>query len=198
MIEKLSLSSEGNRVIIVDAADQMTPEAANAILKNLEEPGKNIHFILVVHNMSRLLPTIISRCRQLRFAPLNREQTEKIIEKNGGNSSFEQMAQGSPGAALELSGHSLELLKDIQLFMDQQSKPIAAKILKSTQSKRNAPLGFQLLLMEIAKQSKQSSVLCDVYDKINNRYKDMQTYNITPQLALEAALQDVVSCASTQ
>jgi DNA polymerase-3 subunit delta' len=67
----LSAADGGRRVAIVDAADEMNSlAAANALLKLLEEPPPgNVTFFLISHQPSRLLPTIRSRCRELRLAP---------------------------------------------------------------------------------------------------------------------------------
>src|SRR5581483_8430144 len=59
------------RVLIVDAADDLNRNAANALLKILEEPRPKTVLILVSHAPGRLLPTIRSRCRRLTLAPLN-------------------------------------------------------------------------------------------------------------------------------
>jgi DNA polymerase III subunit delta' len=59
------------RVIIIDAADDLERPAANALLKSLEEPPAGTVFLLVSHAPGRLLPTIRSRCRLLRFDPLD-------------------------------------------------------------------------------------------------------------------------------
>ena len=58
------------RAVVVDAIDDLEPGGANALLKNLEEPPPNTVFLLVSHAPERLLATIRSRCRLLRFAPL--------------------------------------------------------------------------------------------------------------------------------
>ncbi len=68
----LSLTSHdgGYRVVIIDPADDMNTNAANALLKNLEEPPARTIFVLVTHSPGALLPTIRSRCQMLRLAPL--------------------------------------------------------------------------------------------------------------------------------
>ena len=58
------------RAIIIDPADDLEKGAVNALLKSLEEPPVGTFFLLVAHRPGRLLPTIRSRCRMLRFAPL--------------------------------------------------------------------------------------------------------------------------------
>lgn len=68
----LSMTSHdgGYRVVIVDPADDMNVSAANALLKNLEEPPSRTVFILIAHSPGGLLPTIRSRCQMIRFSPL--------------------------------------------------------------------------------------------------------------------------------
>ncbi len=70
---------EGYRVILIDAIDDLNRNAANAILKILEEPPKHTLFLLISHNPNKLLPTIISRCRRLHFKPLNQADMEKVV-----------------------------------------------------------------------------------------------------------------------
>ncbi len=69
----LSLSLGDWRVIIVDAVDDLETDGANALLKTLEEPPAQTLFLLVSHSPGRLLPTIRSRCRTLRFQPVGHD-----------------------------------------------------------------------------------------------------------------------------
>ncbi len=64
----------GARVILIDGADKMGEAAANALLKTLEEPPANCHFILTASSLSSLLPTIVSRCNKWTL-PLPDEET---------------------------------------------------------------------------------------------------------------------------
>src|ERR1700722_8141263 len=61
---------DGWRVCIVDTVDELNPNAANALLKILEEPPRQSLFLLVSHAPARVLPTILSRCRKLSLGPL--------------------------------------------------------------------------------------------------------------------------------
>ena len=86
----LSATEGGHRVVVVDAADEMNPSAANALLKVLEEPPKGAVLILVSHQPARLLPTIRSRCRVLRLTTLGPEDmaralAEADVETDGGD-----------------------------------------------------------------------------------------------------------------
>jgi DNA polymerase-3 subunit delta' len=86
------------RVVIIDAIDDLERNAANALLKNLEEPPPESLFLLISHAPGRLLPTIRSRCRMLRFAPLDDRAMAAALRdamRAGG---------GSPGRALRFVG----------------------------------------------------------------------------------------------
>lgn len=74
---------ESNRkVYIVNQADKMTASAANSLLKFLEEPSSDTVAFLITEQSSRMLPTIISRCQQLSFRPINDIQLkERLIEE---------------------------------------------------------------------------------------------------------------------
>src|SRR5437660_6297093 len=67
---------DGWRVCIVDTVDELNPNAANALLKILEEPPQQSLFLLVTHAPSRVLPTILSRCRKL---PLRALSTDDVV-----------------------------------------------------------------------------------------------------------------------
>lgn len=61
VIDRLNMKQISDQYVIVRPADAMTAEAANAFLKNLEEPKEKVHFLLVTDSPSKLLPTILSR-----------------------------------------------------------------------------------------------------------------------------------------
>jgi DNA polymerase III subunit delta' len=98
------------RVVIVDTADDLNPNAANALLKSLEEPPKRTVFLLLVSEPGRLLPTIRSRCRLLPLAPLAPEDLRRAVlaaaenrdEKLVLSESMEALADGSVRRLLEL------------------------------------------------------------------------------------------------
>ena len=72
IIRKLSLSSYegGAKVMLVMFPERMTLEAANKLLKNLEEPQDGTHYFMVSHNPEKIIPTIISRCRIIEVPPI--------------------------------------------------------------------------------------------------------------------------------
>jgi DNA polymerase-3 subunit delta' len=98
------------RTVVIDAADDLERSAANALLKNLEEPPAGTIFFLVSHAPGRLLPTIRSRCRLLRFGRLTDEEVEAVLrqerpaENAAGLRALVRIADGAPGAALRFAG----------------------------------------------------------------------------------------------
>lgn len=105
---QMSSADGGRRVVIVDAADDMNPQAANALLKMLEEPPDRATLLLVSHQPSGLLPTIRSRCRVLRLRPLGAEDMARALTQAGADTAAQttalsELSGGSVGAALRLS-----------------------------------------------------------------------------------------------
>ncbi|MFY0691917.1 MAG: DNA polymerase III subunit delta' [Paracoccaceae bacterium] len=103
----LSNTEGGRRVIIVDAADELNANAANALLKVLEEPPRDAIMLLVSHQPSRLLPTIRSRCRELRCAPLSAPDMAAALQAAGADTAgmteaLAELSGGSVGEALRL------------------------------------------------------------------------------------------------
>ena len=100
------------RAVIIDAADDLEKEGANALLKSLEEPPAGTMFLLVAHRIGRLQATIRSRCRVMRFPELSDADVGKVLDGEGGLSAEARaaalvVAAGSPGAALEFAGRGL-------------------------------------------------------------------------------------------
>lgn len=101
------------RAIVIDPADDMEKSAVNALLKALEEPPAGTYFLLVTHQPGRLLPTIRSRCRVLRFAALDAEQLDAVIRRDVPDADAPSRAaaiaasHGSPGVALDFVEHDL-------------------------------------------------------------------------------------------
>ena len=96
----MSAADGGRRVVIVDAAEELNRNAANAILKELEEPPAKTTILLIAHQPSRLLPTIRSRCRELRCGPLSADDLQQALAQAGHPSvsaeSLAALAGGSP------------------------------------------------------------------------------------------------------
>jgi DNA polymerase-3 subunit delta' len=106
----LTAAEGGWRVVVVDGADAMNRNAANALLKILEEPPRRALLVLVAHGPGKLLPTIRSRCRQIKLAPLATPVARALLARylpqldDGEAARIADLAEGSIGRALELAG----------------------------------------------------------------------------------------------
>jgi DNA polymerase-3 subunit delta' len=122
----MSSADGGRRVVIVDSADEMNVNAANALLKMLEEPPERTTMLLISHQPSRLLPTIRSRCRELRLHPLSPEDMHNALTQAGFEAAespaLAELAAGSVGEALRiLQCDGLALYAElISLFATEQ------------------------------------------------------------------------------
>ncbi len=128
-----TVAGKGYRIIIVDPVNDMNASAANAILKNLEEPTPRTLFMLIAHSSGRLLPTIRSRCFVVKFKSLENEAMFDALNHIGidtgnardgyGNDAetmrqgvgrLIELAQGSPRVAAMLSqGGGLEIVNAV-------------------------------------------------------------------------------------
>lgn len=76
--ELTSTKQEKDLTIVVEEADLLNPEAANSFLKKLEEPGENLHYVLLTTKLNRIIPTIKSRafCYKLRQEPFDKDKID--------------------------------------------------------------------------------------------------------------------------
>jgi DNA polymerase-3 subunit delta' len=105
------------RAFVIDDAHLMTEQAANALLKSLEEPPPTSHVVLVTASPQALLPTIRSRCHLLRLGPLPQGRLAGHLEQQLGLGADEahfraSLAGGSVGAALAFEAEAYRSLRE--------------------------------------------------------------------------------------
>jgi len=121
------------RVVIVDSIDDLERSAANALLKNLEEPPPHSLFLLVSHAPERLLPTIRSRCRPLRLSPLDDDAMASSLEAVLPEADSREIAElaaaggGSPGRALAFQGLDIAALDRAMDELAREGDPTNAR-----------------------------------------------------------------------
>jgi DNA polymerase-3 subunit delta' len=120
----------GWRVAIVDTADDMSDNAANALLKMLEEPPPDAMLLLLSNSPGRLLPTIRSRCRRLQLHPLDDAAMDaalaKFLPQTGAaeRAALVRLSGGSIGAALTLAGgEGAALAEEADRLIEQAREP---------------------------------------------------------------------------
>ncbi|WP_421791597.1 DNA polymerase III subunit delta' [Hyphobacterium sp.] len=136
-----SAGEPGWRIAIIDSMDEFNRNAANGLLKTLEEPPERGLLFLVTHSPGRLLPTIRSRCRHLELrAPEVEETADWLVRRQGIDSgkanSVSMLAKGAPGRALAfLHSGALDLEQDVRNLLDRlpnwdqkSSRRLAARV----------------------------------------------------------------------
>ena len=138
----------GWRIVIGDPADEMTTSAANALLKNLEEPPRRTLFLLLTESAGSLPPTIRSRCRVLPLKPLGREDMERVMAELGvtlpsGRDRAVQLALagGRPRKLIELVQNDGAALYRLMLRAVEKGEPEAQLKLSAA-----APEGYRQVL----------------------------------------------------
>ena len=121
VLRRVSLNPyEGSSsVVIFDGAESMTDDAANALLKTLEEPPPQVMFLLLTSNDEAVLPTIRSRCQTLTLLPLSKEQMvdRLIIDRHQTNEKAEQLYRLSRGCL----GWAISAVDDAQVLEQRQA-----------------------------------------------------------------------------
>jgi DNA polymerase-3 subunit delta' len=149
----LKAAAGGWRVVVIDSVDELNRNAANALLKVLEEPPAQALLVLVSHAPGRLLPTIRSRCRRLTLGPLDEPVMEELLGHyapavaDGDRRLLMRTADGSIGRALEIAdGGGLDLYRDIagQLLQLPQLDAAALHALGDRLGHRDAAELFRL------------------------------------------------------
>jgi DNA polymerase III subunit delta' len=175
------------RAIIIHPADDLETASANALLKSLEEPPQGTFFLLVVNRPARLLPTIRSRCRMLRFPVLSGSELAQMLTKQGlaADPAMLAAAEGSYGAALRYAEQNLgpvaEVIRELLMRGDNGF---------ATRGKLTALIGPRAdrervqAVFELA-QSLAAS-LARTAENGDTRLRLIDTYNALVELAAEA------------
>ncbi len=186
-------------VIIVRRADELNVNAANALLKTLEEPPAKTHFLLLTSRPNRLLDTIRSRTLAVRFAPLSDALLGAILDANGVSKTVIPLAAGSASLALSLADESG--LADKQVFIDAMMRGLDAPDLAQALSKLDLKGSDRIELLDqlsffaqhlatrarqlLADEPQQSDRHARQYPVVLETMSDLER-NANPALAVEA------------
>ena len=132
LTEKLALASYegGKKIAVIEHAEAMNESAQNALLKTLENPTGDTLFFLLTDAPGALLPTVVSRCLQVRFRCLENDSCTQVLEKRGIESGRAQLlsalSQGSVGRALEIDADEgyIELRGRVIDALEGLKKPV--------------------------------------------------------------------------
>ena len=195
-------SSGGWRVGIVDAADDLSSESANALLKLVEEPPSNCLLLLVCHNPGRLLRTMKSRCTRLSLKPIGEDQVLDVVsalplEKPPERDALEmatRLSAGSPGRALQLLSSDGAKAFDVYLKTTKWNSSTIAS-LGSKFGGRAATIDdfnlfADLLLNWVGDQAvaKSHAKLAEAHAKIAENIRVTNAFNLDRRQAVIAAI----------
>jgi len=209
-------SDNGWRIVIIDPADDMNHNAANALLKMLEDSPIRILFVLVSHNPGRLLPTIRSRCQPVAFKPLGdvemRQALFYVAEVGGFDVDGQQAAElikraeGSVRQAfLILKAGGLDIVRDVDGILDSAVFPVhGAHRLASALSEHDATVQFDFFLDYLmnllatgarakadAGQAAQAEQIARFWQKIQQDSVEALAYNLDRKQFVIVVLQKV-------
>jgi DNA polymerase III subunit delta' len=145
------LPSEAPKKIFILTASSLMKEAANSLLKVLEEPPETVHLILLAENPGELLPTIRSRCATVRLGALPVEEIEMLLADRRPDVSPQQrtliarLAQGAAGKALgfDLAGYIAARADALLLLRNAAAEPDHTALFKMTETYRAGAEGQQ-------------------------------------------------------
>lgn len=157
IVSRASLSAyqEDYKIFIIWLPEKMRTEAANKLLKVIEEPFEDTIFILVSNNDSKILPTIVSRTQRFNFKPISESELHEMLLKTGVKAEMAadaaRVSEGSLQKAEEIASHPEEMLEFSDLFKDvmRAAYSLKAKTLKDL-SETAAGFGREKLLRFLA------------------------------------------------
>ncbi len=195
MIQKMQMSSMSGqwRVILIDAVDELTGPAENAVLKLLEEPPQQTLFLLVTHQLSNVLPTVRSRARVEKMRPLTvselRELCVKFMPDTEINSDILKLANGSFGkiASLKASGGDIIYEELLNILKDKNST--ASDALTVATKIAATPELYGIVLDAIACFN-----LADLYPLATQSISDINRLNLKPDITIFKIINEIKKC----
>ena len=195
MIDKMQMSSMSGdwRVILIDSVDELNTSASNAILKLLEEPPAKTLFLLVVHQLANVLPTVRSRARVEKMRPLTisqlRELCAKFIPEDEVSTETLRLSNGSFGkiANLKKSGGDVIYAELIELLKSKTTTSADAMML----AKKIAPAPelHGILLDAVAYFG-----LAELYPNVTHAIADIKNVNLEPEIGIFKIIMEIKKC----
>lgn len=195
MIEKMQMSSMSGdwRVVLIDSVDELNVAASNAILKLLEEPPAKTLFLLVVHQLSNVLPTVRSRARIEKMRPLTiselRELCAKFMPNDEISTDMLKLSNGSFGriAALKKSG----------------GDEIYSELIETLQNPHVTSADIMALAKKIAPDASLHGILldaiarfglADLYPTATHAIADISKIYLEPEIGIFKIITEIKKC----
>lgn len=195
MIEKMQMSSMSGdwRVILIDSVDELNAAASNALLKLLEEPPAKTLFLLVVHQLANVLPTVRSRARVEKMHPLTVTQLRELCNRfmPDANVSDEtlRLANGSFGRIANLKKSGGDAIYDELMACLRNPRSNSVDMMSVAKKIAPDPALHGILLDAIAALG-----LADLYPTATHAIADIARLNLEPETALFKIITQIKQC----
>jgi DNA polymerase III subunit delta' len=192
------------RVVLISDAQAMNPAAGNALLKVLEEPPTGTVLILVANHTSDLLPTIVSRCRHIRFNPISNKNIESaLVHEHGLDPEIATIIAAMAGGSLSQALHMYRtnwinrrnwLISELDSL---SSKSIGRLLAFGEQLARNKDAVSEVL--EVMKSWLRDLVIGKIYpEKIIHQDLAQNAHKISQKMSINSLLSKIDTIQSTQ
>jgi len=175
--------NEKFRFVLIDNIEFLNKNSVNALLKILEEPNKNVHFILI-HNNKKILPTLSSRCLNFKIS-LNHEQSLKITNSIIGENILNKINQGlihhylTPGSFLNL----LKFSEDYEVDLSQMTlKDFLTLIIEQNYYKKDNLVKY--MLYDFIELFFRNNNFSNLYSYFLKKIDDCKKYNLDEESLL--------------
>lgn len=195
IIERMQMSSMSGdwRVILIDSVDELSVAASNAILKLLEEPPAKTLFLLVVHQLANVLPTVRSRARVEKMRPLSiselRELCVKFIPDEDVSTETLRLANGSFGRIANLKKSGGDVIYDELMEMLRNPRTTSSDVMTIAQKIAPYPELHGILLDAIAALG-----LADLYPTATHAIADIKNVYLEPEVGIFKIITEIRKC----
>ena len=195
MIDRMQMSSMSGkwRVVLIDAVDELTVAAENAILKLLEEPPQQTLFLLVTHQLSNVLPTVRSRARVEKMHPLTiselRELCVRFMPDEEISNEILKLSNGSFGKIANLKATGGDVVYEELLNVLQNKHSNASDMMNVAEKIAVSPALYGIVLDAIAYLG-----LADIYPMANQSISDINRLNLKADITIFKLINEIKKC----
>ncbi len=195
MIDRMQMSSMSGkwRVVLIDAVDELTVAAENAILKLLEEPPQQTLFLLVTHQLSNVLPTVRSRARVEKMHPLTmselRELCVRFMPDEEISNEILKLSNGSFGKIANLKATGGDVVYEELLNVLQNKHSNASDMMNIAEKIAVSPALYGIVLDAIAYLG-----LADIYPMANQSISDINRLNLKADITIFKIINEIKKC----
>jgi len=195
MIEKMQMSSMSGqwRVVLIDAVDELTVAAENAVLKLLEEPPQQTLFLLVTHQLSNVLPTVRSRARVEKMRPLTIPELRELCTRFMGDTEVSddilKLSNGSFGKIANLKASGGDIIYEELLRMLKDKNSNASDAMNIATKIATEPALYGLVLDAIAYFN-----LSDLYPVATRAVSDISRLNLRADITIFKIINEIKKC----